>query len=68
MFADIPNYSVLDFPWQILQLNEKGVGNLQRDHHLGSFNSGKLNLLVNFESGPVDTVLGFLIFIFPLIL
>ena len=37
MLADIPTYSVRDFPRQILQSNEKGVGNLQRDRHLGSF-------------------------------
>ena len=37
MLADIPTYSALDFPWQILQSNEKGFRNLQRDRHLGSF-------------------------------
>ena len=35
---DIPTYSVLDFPRQILQSKEnKRVGNLQRVRHLGSF-------------------------------
>ena len=53
MLADIPTYSVLDFP-----SNEKGVGNLQRDRHLAKF-------IDELESGPVDSR-GLLIFNFSI--
>ena len=52
MLADIPTYSVLDFLWQILQSNEKGVGNLQRDCHIGSFQA---KFIVELESGLIDS-------------
>jgi len=64
MFADIPTYSVLDFPWQILQSNEKGVGNLQRDRRILEV-SGELNLLMNLSRVQL-IVLGFFIFHFPI--
>ena len=40
MLADIPTSPVFDFPCQILQSNEKGVGNLQRVRHLDSLQAG----------------------------
>ena len=62
MLADIPTYSVLDFPLQILQSNENGVGTLQRDRHLGSL------FIDELESVPIHSSGLFFIFIFPLIL
>ena len=67
IFDDIQSYSVLDFPSTKPPLNSKRrtrVGNLQRVRHLESFESGKLNLLMNLNRVP-SIVLGFFNFHCP---
>jgi len=62
MLADIPTYSVLDSQ-QILQSNENGVGNPQRDRHPGSLSQA--NFTDELESGPILSSGSFLNFHFP---
>ena len=68
IFDEIQSYSVLDFPSTKPPLDSKGRtrgGNLQRIRHLGSFDSGKLNLLMNLNRVPM-IVLGFFNCHFPI--
>ena len=58
---NISTYSVLDFPSQVLQSNEKGVGNLQRVRHLRPFSEAKF--IDELESVTL-IVLGFFKFSF----
>ena len=65
MLAEIPTYSVVDFPSTKPPLNSKRrtrVGNLQRAILKVS---GKLNLLINLNRVPL-IVLGFFNFYFPI--
>ena len=63
MLADIPTYSVLDFPWQILQSNEKESEIYNATAILEI--SGKQNLLMNLNRVPL-IVLSFFNFYFPI--